>query len=222
VCVLFLLPTGVQTRGLGFESSSHVYWVCGLFTFASAARPTQTHPSLPMGPSHTHPPKAHTFFKRVATSPHQHCWTVLDRKGGWLATLPTPLVLLGGGFHGQPLNLPPPPPSLPPTPQSDAAATGSAAAASSLFLNYINGAFVPSSDGTTLPVTNPATNATVGDVPRSKEEDVNAGNSSCLQPHNRVQLVFKLPGLGNPTLSAAVEYDLNHRVWFVALRRSCE
>ncbi len=42
-------------------------------------------------------------------------------------------------------------------------------------LNCINGEFVPAADGTTLPVYNPATNEVVGEVPRSKAEDVNAG-----------------------------------------------
>lgn len=52
-----------------------------------------------------------------------------------------------------------------------------------MFLNYINGAFVGSADGTTLPVTNPATNETVGEVPRSKEDDVNAGvTGTCSSP----------------------------------------
>ena len=45
--------------------------------------------------------------------------------------------------------------------------------------NYINGSFVPAADGTTLPVYNPATNAVVGLIPRSKSDDVNAGPLHC-------------------------------------------
>ena len=55
--------------------------------------------------------------------------------------------------------------------------------------NYINGSFVPAADGTTLPVYNPATNAVVGLIPRSKSDDVNAGLLHC-HPH-------RLPGLAS-------------------------
>ncbi len=44
-------------------------------------------------------------------------------------------------------------------------------------LNYINGAFVPTSDDTYIEVVNPATNAVVAEITRSKPDDVDAGNS---------------------------------------------
>jgi len=46
------------------------------------------------------------------------------------------------------------------------------AAAPKLYPNYINGAFLPASDGTTLEVINPATAQVNGLIPRSKSEDV--------------------------------------------------
>lgn len=46
---------------------------------------------------------------------------------------------------------------------------------SRLYQNFINGEFVPAACGETIDVTNPATNAVVGRIPRSKAEDVDAG-----------------------------------------------
>jgi hypothetical protein len=44
-------------------------------------------------------------------------------------------------------------------------------------LNFVNGSFVAAQDGEFLPVYNPATNEIVGEIPRSKEADVNAGTA---------------------------------------------
>jgi hypothetical protein len=43
------------------------------------------------------------------------------------------------------------------------------------YLNFVAGAFVPAACGEWVDVTNPATNEVVGRVPRSRAEDVNAG-----------------------------------------------
>ncbi len=44
-----------------------------------------------------------------------------------------------------------------------------------IILNFVAGAFVPAAGGEWVDVTNPATNEVVGRVPRSRAEDVNAG-----------------------------------------------
>jgi hypothetical protein len=44
-----------------------------------------------------------------------------------------------------------------------------------LYANFVNGEFVPAACGETIDVINPATNAVVGCVPRSKREDVDRG-----------------------------------------------
>ena len=46
-----------------------------------------------------------------------------------------------------------------------------------LYRNYVNGEFLPASDGTTIEVINPATNQVTGLIPRSKAADVEAGES---------------------------------------------
>jgi hypothetical protein len=44
-----------------------------------------------------------------------------------------------------------------------------------LYANCVNGVFVPAACGETVDVVNPANNTIVGRVPRSKTEDVDAG-----------------------------------------------